>query len=212
MVRVFLLVLFLALVVVLPFVIWGDQIETFLSADRSEEWFRSFGGWAWAVGIGLMIADVFLPIPGSVVMAAMGIVYGPLIGGLVAATGSILAGISGYGLCRLLGTELATKLTGEKGMRQAEGLFDRWGGWLVVASRWLPILPETVSFLAGLARMPFPKFLLALLCGSTPLGFAYATAGHLGGGNPAVTLLTVMLVPLVLWFVFQRVFLRNPNP
>lgn len=206
MFRVLLLVLFLALVVVLPSVIWSDQIEMSLSADRSEEWFRDFGGWTWAVGIGLMIGDVFLPIPGSVVMAAMGMVYGPFIGGLVAAAGSILAGILGYGLCRFLGTDLATKLTGERGMRQAEGLFERWGGWLVVASRWLPVLPETVAFLAGLTRMPFPKFFLALVCGSTPLGFAYATAGHLGGGNPTVTLLTVMLVPLVLWFVFQKLF------
>ena len=60
--RILLLVLALALLVILPFLFWGDAIETALSPESSADWFRSFGSWAWAVGIGLMVADVALPL------------------------------------------------------------------------------------------------------------------------------------------------------
>ena len=93
-------------------------------------------------------------------------------------------------------------------MQQAEALFARWGGWLVASSRWLPVLPETVSFLAGLSRMPFGRYFFALACGSLPLGFAYAAANHIGGDHPMVTLVTVALVPLILWYGFRRLVLR----
>ena len=209
MLRVLLVVLLLAVLVALPFAIWGDAIESWLSVDQSTEWFRSFGPWAWLVGIGLISADILLPIPASSVMAAMGIIYGPILGGTVSALGSFVSGIMGYGLCRALGRNFAVKLTGESGMRQAEDLFGRWGGWLVAASRWLPVLPETVSFLAGLTRMPFANFCLALACGALPLGFAYATLGALGEDRPVLTLIAVACIPLLLWFVFHRVFLKQ---
>ena len=71
---------------------------------------RGFGGWAWAVGIGLIASDIALPIPSSAVMAALGIIYGPWIGGAISAGGSILAGLTGYGVCRMIGPATAEKL------------------------------------------------------------------------------------------------------
>lgn len=208
MLRVLALVVVLALLVVLPFAVWGDNIESWLSIDESTDWFNSFGPWAWLAGIGLIAADIVLPIPATLVMTAMGIIYGPVLGGIVAAVGSIVSGLIGYGLCRLLGREFAVKLTGESGMQQAEDLFDRWGGLLVAGSRWLPVLPETVSFLAGLTRMPVARYTLALACGAVPLGFAYAVAGHLGEDRPVLTLISVMFVPVLLWLGFQHFVLR----
>ena len=199
MIRLFAVVLALAILVALPFALWGETVEAWLSNDGAAKWMRGYGGWAWAVGLALIAADIFLPIPATAVMAALGVIYGPLAGGVLSALGSIIAGLTGYGLCRLIGPRLADRLAGARGMAQARRLFDRWGGWLVAASRWLPVLPETVAFLAGLARMPFWRFTAALTCGAVPLGFAYAAIGAIGAEAPVLTLAVAAIAPLALW-------------
>lgn len=208
MIRLLGLVLLLAVLVGLPFAIWGERVEAWLSVDGAAEWMRGYGGWAWAAGMFLIALDIFLPIPATAIMAALGVIYGPVVGGAVSALGSVAAGLVGYGLCRAIGPGLAEKLAGARGMADARRLFERWGGWMVAASRWLPVLPETVSFLAGLARMPFWRYLAALACGAVPLGFAFATIGAIGAEAPVLTLTVAALAPLGLW-ALARPWLRS---
>lgn len=198
---------FIALSLV-PFLIWGGQIEADISRLGAAGWMRSFGGWAWAVGIGLIISDIVLPVPSTAVMSALGIIYGQWIGGLVSAIGSICAGLLGYGVCRMIGPKTAERLAEIEGFDRARTLFDHWGGWLVAGSRWLPVLPETVSFLAGLTAMSFVRYLGALTCGAVPLGFAFAYVGHQGANNAALTLMICSVAPLLMWLAV-RPFLKN---
>ena len=65
------------------------------------------------------------------------------------------------------------------------------------------LLPETVAFLAGLIRMPFDRFIAALACGAIPLGFVFATAGHLGRETPIVIMIACALAPLLLVAVWR---------
>ena len=190
-------ILIFAFAVAIPFAIWGEQVEAVLTVDGAVEWMRGTG-WAWAAGVGLIVSDIAIPIPSTAVMAGLGILYGPLIGGLLSAIGSILAGSLGYGLCRALGPRTAERLAGRKGLLQARHLFDRWGLLLVAISRWVPVLPETVAFLAGLIRMPFGRFVAALSLGAVPLGFVFATAGHLGRDAPVLVMILCALAPLAL--------------
>lgn len=210
MLRLIAVVLILAFAVALPFALWGQEIEAVLSIDGAVEWLHGTG-WAWAAGLGLIISDVVLPIPSTGVMAALGIIYGPLMGGALAAAGSILAGSLGYGLCRALGPRLAERIAGAEGIADARRLFDRWGFGLISISRWLPILPETVAFLAGLIRVPFGRFLFALTCGAVPLGFVFATAGHLGRDTPVLIMVLCALAPLALWALVRAIRAAIPD-
>jgi uncharacterized membrane protein YdjX (TVP38/TMEM64 family) len=210
MLRLLLLVFLMAAISVIPFLIWGEQLEANLSQKGAAGFMRGFGDWAWLVGIGLIASDIALPVPASAVMAALGIIYGPVIGGVVAASGSMLAGLLGYGICRMISPRTAERLAGAKGFEQAHELFERWGGWLVAGSRWLPVLPETISFLAGLTGMSFRRYAVALACGAVPLGFVFATAGHLGADNVVLTLVVASVAPLALWLVL-RPFLKPVN-
>ena len=205
MLRLIVLVLVLAFLVALPFAIWGDRVEQVLSIDGAIAWMKSTG-WAWAAGIALIVSDVALPVPSTAVMAALGVIYGPFIGGIISAFASIMAGSLGYWLCRALGPSFAERLAGQKGLAQARALFDRWGFGLIAISRWVPVLPETVAFLAGLIRVPYPRFVLALSCGAVPLGFVFATAGHLGRDAPLVIIVLCAVAPLLLlalWRAFR---------
>lgn len=205
--RLLLLFLVLALLVIVPFLIWGDWFEKSMSMENTVEWLRSTESWGWAVGIALLVLDLFLPVFGTVVMSALGFVYGWLLGGIFAAVGSIGAGLVAYGLCFRLGHRAAVWLAGEKGLAEAEHLFEgETGGWLVALSRWMPVLPEVVACMAGISRMPFLRFFGALCVGSVPMGFVFAWIGHSGESSPGLALGLSAGIPPVLWAISRGVF------
>lgn len=199
MARLFLVFIVLAVAVALPFLIWGEAFERTLAEDGARAWLGGTSRYAWAVGLGLLVADLLLPVPNTAVMAGLGAVYGTALGGAIATVGSVLSGLVGYGLCRAWGRSAARRLIGEDGLAEGERLFGRLGGWLVASSRWLPIFPEVVACMAGLSRMRFSLFAAALVCGAAPMGFIMAFAGHTGADRPVVTLLACALLPLLLW-------------
>ena len=52
------------------------RIPTPEDANNAVLSLRNWGSWAWAVGVGLIWADLRLPIPQTAVIAALGIIYG----------------------------------------------------------------------------------------------------------------------------------------
>ena len=210
--RLFLLFLALALLVIIPFLIWGDWFESLMSQENTVAQLRATGTWAWAAGIGLLVIDLFLPILGTVVMSALGLIYGWLFGGILSAFGSVLAGVLAYGLCRKLGRGAARWLAGEEGLAEGERLFrGELGGWIVALSRWMPVLPEVISCLAGLTKMPFPRFFAALCIGSVPMGFVFAWIGHAGEDTPGLALGLSAGLPPLIWGIFRWIYLRRAN-
>jgi uncharacterized membrane protein YdjX (TVP38/TMEM64 family) len=207
--RLLWIALALAILFLLPFVFWGEEFTRWFSGDAALEWIRGWGAWGWAAVMVLLCADLFLPLPGTGVMSAAGLVYGAWIGGAISAAGSFLSGMLAYGLSRLFGQALARKLAGEGELERNEEVFRRRGAWLVVLSRGLPLLPEVVACLAGLSRMPLGRFAVALLCGCVPMGFAYAAIGAAGQERPALALTLSIMVPALLWAAAQAWMLRG---
>ncbi len=206
--RLFWIFFALALLFLIPFFIWGDLFEARFSGKAAVEWLQQYGSWAWAAGIALLVGDLLLPIPGTAVMSALGFLYGPVAGGLLSAAGSILAGFVGYVLCRWLGRSAALYLLTPDDLQEGERLFRQSGGWIVAVSRWLPLLPEVIACMAGLSRMPFLYFVIALACGSIPLGFTFAFIGYAGVEYPFLAIVFSAAIPPVLWYV-ARSFLRD---
>lgn len=210
--RNFLIFLVLFLLVVIPFLIWGDWFAELFGSETAIEKLRTYGSLAWLAGILLLMADLFLPLPGTVIMSALGYLYGPFWGSLLAVVGGFLSGVLAYALCRSLGEKGALVLLGEKDFERGKRLFSKNGGWIVAISRWLPVFPEIVACMAGLNRMDWWKFVVALLCGAIPLGVVFAYIGHAGIDNPGLALGISAGLPVVLWLVaqyFLRVAARN---
>jgi len=106
---------------------------------------------------------------------------------------------------RLFGEKFARRWLGDLDFEKGKLLFARRGGWVVVLSRALPILPEVISCTAGLVRMPFKRFVMALVCGSVPMAFLFAAVGMAGHEAPAWALAFSLLVPAVLWWAASRI-------
>ena len=206
--RVWLLIVLLLAAILVPFLIWGDRFDSALSLEGARAWMQTYGRWAWLAGIMLLCADIVLPIPSTVVMSALGLMYGAWWGGLAAAGGSWLSGILAYAACRYAGHGAARWIAGDEGLHKVEALFLKQGGWLVTLSRWMPVLPEAVACLAGIAKMPWRTFVIALTCGSVPLGFAFAAIGAVGAMHPTLAVALSAGVPVLLWWAARRILSR----
>ena len=171
---------------------------------------REYEAWAWAVSIALIWADVVLPIPQTAVIAALGIVYGTLLGGLLGSLGLITGGLLGYCLMFTSARRLVQRFTGSQSLHRMEGVFDRSGAWAIVLTRSLPYsVPEAIVFLAGLAAMPMPKFAAALTAGSVPTAFVFAAIGGGWADQPTLALvvsyvLPILLLPIALYLMRLR--------
>lgn len=201
--KFWLIPLLLIVMVVVPFLIWGERLESFLNIETARQEFGGGTVHAGLMGIMLLLADLFLPIPTTSVIAGLGILYGPFVGTLYALAGSLLAACAGYVLGAFLGRPFAVRWLGSH-LQTGERAFARHGGWIVAASRWMPVLPEVISVCAGVSKMAFPAFLVAAFCGALPHCVTFAVIGHLGADTPAWTVLISALIPIGLWFLAVR--------
>ena len=196
-------------VAVLSLALGSCTIPTPQEASDAVLTLREYKGWAWAVGIALICADVVLPVPQAAVIAALGIIYGTLLGGLLGTVGLIAGGLLGYGLMRTSARRLAQRFAGSR-LRKMESLFDRGGAWAIVLTRSLPYsVPEVMVFLAGLAGMPMREFTAALTTGSVPTAFAFAAIGAGWADQPILALavsyvLPILLLPIALHLMRRR--------
>lgn len=203
-IKVFALFLFLAALFMAGFHLWGESLGNLFNQGTCIRWFAQSRSYAWALGIGLLLVDLLLPIPATGVMAALGNVYGVFLGTLVGTIGSTGAGLTGYLLARCLGRKVVGFLASREELERFRGVFDRWGGPAVILSRILPILPEVVSILAGLARMSLARFMTALLLGTVPTCLLFSYLGYASRSEPWFGMIAAVLLPLMIWPLFLK--------
>jgi uncharacterized membrane protein YdjX (TVP38/TMEM64 family) len=172
-------------------------IPTAQEANETLLTLRRYEGSAWAVGIGLIWIDLVLPVPQTAVIAALGITYGTLLGGLLGSFGLITGGLLGYGLMHTSARRWVHRFVGPRSLQRMESLFDEGGAWAIVLTRSLPYsVPEAMVFLAGLAGMPIEKFVAALTLGSVPTAFVFAAIGAGWADRPLLALTVSYVLPI----------------
>ena len=189
----------LIVVILISFAIWGSAMESAFSQQAAMERFRAAPSVGWLVGIALLVSDLFLPVPATPVMAALGAVYGVGLGTAIAATGSVLAGVLGYVLARWARRPMRRWLGTEAERARFQAFFDRYGAIGIIASRAVPILPEVLTVLAGLARMHVGRFLAALIVGTVPSALLFAYIGHAAAAEAWWVVFAVTAIPMILW-------------
>lgn len=205
-IKIVVIALILAVLMLAAFALWGGRFE---EGVNYAGWFAKIRPYAWAMAIGLLVADLLLPLPATAIMAALGSVYGVLTGTMIAVVGSTLSAITAYALARLAGKRGAAILATEDELAKFKSFFDKWGGGAIIISRALPILPEVMSLLAGLARMSFSRFVVAVLLGTIPTSLLFAYIGATAVDKPWWGIVVASLVPLALWPLFLIVIRKR---
>jgi uncharacterized membrane protein YdjX (TVP38/TMEM64 family) len=174
-------------------------IPTTQEANDAVLTLRKYESWAWALGIALIWADLVLPVPQAAVIAALGIIYGTLLGGLLGSFALITSGLLGYVLMLTSARRYARRFVGPRSLDKMESWFNRGGAWAIVLTRSLPYsVPEAMVFLAGLAGMPMRKFIAALTLGSVPIAFVFAAIGAGWANQPILALVVSYVLPISL--------------
>jgi uncharacterized membrane protein YdjX (TVP38/TMEM64 family) len=207
--RIALLILAILLALAIPAWLVGDQFESMLSGEGVVSYLRGLGPWAGVAATSLMMMDLFIPIPAPAIMAALGLVYGAVVGGLIASAGNFAAAMLGYGLCRMIGPRAAAWIAGPAELERLTGFFDRYGMWSIALTRWAPAIPEILACLAGLTRMPLRQFVLGSALGSVAVGFAYAWLGATGEDDPGATLAALATLPYAALAIFMTYLARH---
>jgi uncharacterized membrane protein YdjX (TVP38/TMEM64 family) len=167
---------------------------------------RSAGVAGALLGVGLLMADVALPVPSSLVMIAHGAVFGVGLGTLLSLVGGTGATLVGFGLGRRGGSLLARFVSPQE-RATADRLLRRWGALAIIVTRPVPLLAETVAVLAGSSSLGWGKATLAALVGTLPPAMIYALAGTApaGVGNGALVFIAVIAVAGGAWLAERRV-------
>jgi len=172
-------------------------------------WLSRGGAAAACVGVGLLVADVLLPVPSSLVMVAHGALFGVTAGTLLSLAGSAGAALLGFATGRRGGRLLERLVTPDERER-ADRLLKRWGTLAVIVTRPVPLLAETVAVMAGASSMGWGRMTLAALAGSLPPALLYAITGAAVANFESATLVffCVLIVAGLFWAVGRWV---EPN-
>jgi uncharacterized membrane protein YdjX (TVP38/TMEM64 family) len=146
---------------------------------RIKIWVESFGSFGPALIILAMVAQMFLlVIPSFLLMIVAILAYGPIWGAIISLVAVCFASSVGYAIGRLVGKSFVTRLLGDKTLKQVSSFIEDYGFWAVAITRINPFLSnDAISFVAGIIKMDYWKFIAATLTGIIPLILLIAISG-----------------------------------
>ena len=175
-------------------------------------WMKHGGLLAASLGVGLLIADVVLPVPSSLVMVAHGALFGVVQGTMLSLLGSVGAAMFGFAIGRR-GGKLLERIVTPIERARANSLLQRWGALAVIVTRPVPMLAETVAIIAGTSSLSWRSLIFASIAGSFPAALLYALTGAAVANLQSTALMfgVVMLVAALFWLCVRFFGVRRPG-
>jgi uncharacterized membrane protein YdjX (TVP38/TMEM64 family) len=196
----------------------GGIIGQLLSGDlsaaekiaRLREFFAAFGPFAPAVYFLFVVAEVVIaPIPGLMLYAPGGIIFGGLLGGALSLAGNVVGAGIACTIARTIRPAWIDKWFATEKVSSIQFKLDRFGGWLIFLLRLNPLTSsDVISYAAGFTRIPVRTVMLATCAGMAPLCFAQAwLAENLIDAFPGLVYL--LLVACAVYVVLLLLVLRR---
>jgi membrane protein DedA with SNARE-associated domain len=146
-----------------------------------------------AVGFLVFVEDFGVPAPGETVLIAASVYAGSghlnvVAVGLIGFAAAVLGDNVGYGIGRFGGHALVLRfgryvfLTEER-LNKAESFFTRHGGKIVTVARFIEGLRQANGIIAGITRMPWPRFLAFNALGAALWVATWTAVGYLAGNH-----------------------------
>lgn len=181
----------------------GWDVLTSGDKQRTQQWVSQFGWFGPVVIVVTMILQMFLiVIPTPLLMVVAVLAYGPWIGAAILFVAVFLASSVGYFIGRYFGPVIVEKLIGYKTEKKISDFIDDYGFWTVIVIRLSPFLSnDAISFVGGVLKMGYWKFIGATMIGISPLIVFIA---YLGGDYERLKtgLIWTSVISLVLFIAF----------
>ncbi|WP_424493491.1 TVP38/TMEM64 family protein [Salinimicrobium sp. GXAS 041] len=177
----------------------GDKV-------RTREWVSQFGWLGPVMIILVMILQMFLlVIPTPILMVVSILAYGPIWGSIILFVAVFLASSIGYFIGRYFGPVIVEKLIGGKTEKKISSFIDDYGFWTVIVVRLSPFLSnDAISFVGGVLKMGYWRFIGATMLGISPLIIFIAYLGgnyeRLKTGLIWTSIISIVLFVLFVWW------------
>ena len=147
--------------------------------ERITEWVSDFGWMGPTMLILAMVAQMFLIVIPSVALMVVSILaYGPIFGSLIIFAAIFTASSVGYFIGRYFGPVIVEKLIGPSNKIKIEDFIEDYGFLAVIVTRINPFLSnDAISFVGGILKMGYWRFIGATLVGIAPLTIFIAIIG-----------------------------------
>ena len=185
----------------------GDQ-------QRIATWVEQFSWWGPLIIVLAMIAQMFLlVIPTPLLMVVTVVAYGPYTGTAIILVAIFCASSIAYALGAYLGAPVMERFLGVESEKKVEGFLERYGFWAVIITRLSPFLSnDAVSFVGGILRMGYLRFIGATMLGIFPLTVLIAYLGE-NSDRLKTGLIWVSIISLIgfigyIWWDKRK---RNPS-
>jgi uncharacterized membrane protein YdjX (TVP38/TMEM64 family) len=173
------------------------------------QYLAAWGPVAPAIYVAAVVVEVMIaPIPGTLLYAPGGALFGGGLGGTLSLTGNVIGATLACLVANVAGQRLAARLDAG-GLAPLRRRLVARGGWLVFLLRVNPLTSsDLVSYAAGLAGMPAWKVAAGTLAGMAPLCSAQASLADrlftmLPGSLWIVAGLGAAYVVVVIWVVLR---------
>ncbi len=139
-------------------------------AQTAEAWVAQFGHWGPVIVVVVMVVQMFLIVIPSPLLMVMSIMsFGAVWGSIILLIAVFCASSIGYLVGKYFNRD-AQKLMGDKTLIKLTDFIDNYGFWAVIIIKFSPFLSnDAVSFVAGILKMGYWKFIGASMLGSLPL-------------------------------------------
>lgn len=174
------------------------------------EFIKSYGPYAMAISFMLMILQsIAAPLPAFLITFANANLFGWWQGAILSWTSAMAGAALCFFIARILGRDMAVKLTSKKGIEQVDEFLTRYGKQSILIARLLPFMSfDIVSYAAGLTGMGFMGFFIATGLGQLPATIVYSYVGGMltGGAKLLVTGLLILFALTILIFLMKQIY------
>jgi uncharacterized membrane protein YdjX (TVP38/TMEM64 family) len=187
---------------------WSNIVDLAPTSKGIEAEIRSWGHWAVAASIGLMIAHSLVPFPAELVTFANGMLFGPVWGTAITWTGAMLGAALAFALARWFGRPFVYALMSERHRDAVDRWARRQGVGVLLLSRLMPLISfNVINYAAGLTPISWWTFLWTTGLGILPITALLVVTGDQvwnGSGNAWIYLVAVAVGGALLWLLIAR--------
>jgi uncharacterized membrane protein YdjX (TVP38/TMEM64 family) len=178
------------------------------SPESFREFIEGFGNWAIVVYFLLVILNTITIMPPLVLTLLLaGVLFDPIKGIIVLWTSMVLGSIIAFSIARFIGQDFVSRKLKGRADEFNEQLSEN-GFTIVLTIRLIGIPPpELINYAAGLSKISFRDFVLAVMIGSMPVAVLFVLTGDrlinldfrdpLMYSLPAFAVLTLLITRLV---------------
>lgn len=182
------------------------HVVTSEDQERIRNWVKQFGLLGPIVLVVMMVVQMFLfVVPNVLVMMVAITCYGPIWGSLISLAGVFASSSFGYMIGRYLGRSAVNKFIGEKTQLRISNFIKDYGVPAIAITRLSSLSNDSLSFVTGMLRMNYMKYILATLGGITPLIVLLALYGQNGKIEKAlIWIAATSVVLLVVYIILDK--------